>query len=96
MLEGNEVEGQIGDSGKYALDVDEKGNVKVSVNFAKDLGYAKAKSDSSIETNVFLIAEQIAKKTETTVDDKFIASLKALLGIVDVVESAPAEPPPAS
>jgi hypothetical protein len=81
MLEGNELEGKIGDVGSYSLDVDDKGNVKFTATVNKDLGYAKASSATSVEANIFNLAEEIAKKTNVIWDDTAIAALKKLLGI---------------
>lgn len=81
MLEGNELEGKIADVGSYAVDVDSKGEVKVSLVVDKDFGNVKVSSTTSVGTNIFKLAEEIAKKTETQWDDKAIAGLKSLLGI---------------
>ncbi len=81
MLEGKEVEGKIGEVGNYGIDVDVKGNVKVDVIAAKDLGHTKVSNVLAIETNIFAVAEEIAKKTQTTWDDSAVAGLKAILGI---------------
>lgn len=83
MLEGKEVEGKIGDVGMYEIDVDSKGYVRFGAHVDKDFGYAKVKSANVIESNIFKIAEEIAKKTKTEWDDKAIAGLKSLLGIQD-------------
>lgn len=84
MLEGNEVQKEFdGGAGKAVIDVDDKGGVKLSVSYVKDVdGLAKVKSISEIESNIFAIAEKIAAKTSTTWDDKAIAGIKSLLGIV--------------
>lgn len=81
MLEGNELEGKIGDVGSYALDVDDKGSVKFTATVSKDFGYATVESSNSLSSNIFSIAEEIAKKTSATWDDSVVASLKSLLGI---------------
>jgi len=82
MLEGNEIEGKIGEVGNYSLDIDDRGNVKFSAVVANDFGYAKVSSVNSIESNIFNIAEEIAKKTSIVWDDTAIAALKKLLGII--------------
>lgn len=81
MLEGKELEGKIGDSGGYSVDVDDKGGIKIDVNYAQDFGSGKFNSSVGLETNVFNIAEAIAAKTKTPYDDQVIAKIKALLGI---------------
>ena len=81
MLEGKEVQGKIGDIGTYEIDIDAKGAVKFSVSINKDFGFGKLSSTNSMDTNVFTIAEEIAKKTKTTWDDKAIAGIKKILGI---------------
>lgn len=93
MLEGKELEGKIGDVGGYSVDVNEKGEIKISLDASKDLGYLKASSSNSIETNIFKLAEEIAKKTKTDLDDKAIAGLKLILGIKDLVDAVPAPAP---
>lgn len=82
-MEGNELEKDFDNgAGKLIVDVDDKGSVKVSATYEKDLdGFAKVKSSNEVETNIFLIAEKIAAKTATPWDDKAIAGLKSLLGI---------------
>lgn len=83
ILEGNEVEKEYdGGAGKLILDVDLKGSVKFSNVYAKDFeGYAKVANQTSIESNIFNIAQKIAEKTQTTWDDSAIKALKSLLGI---------------
>lgn len=83
ILEGNEVEKEYdGGAGKVVLDVDLQGNVKFSNSYAKDLdGYAKVSSQTSLESNIFNIAEKIAAKTNTTWDDTAVKALKSILGI---------------
>lgn len=94
MLTGNELEGNIGEVGNYTVDVDLQGNVKISLEISKDFGHSKASTVNSVEVNIFDLAEAIAKKTETTLDDKAIAALKSLLGLdkPEVVEAVAALP----
>ncbi len=80
MLEGKELEGTF-EGGGYSVDVDDKGSVKVEATFAKDFGVGKVSTVNALETNIFKIAEAIAAKTETTWDDKAVATLERLLGI---------------
>lgn len=87
MLEGNEIEKKY-DGGEFILDVDDKGKVKISASYEKDLELAKVKSVNSVETDVFKIMELITKKTKTELDDKGLAVIKSLLGIKD--EAPPA------
>jgi hypothetical protein len=84
VLEGQEVSKEFdGGAGKLIVDVDDKGAVKMSAMYDKDLdGFAKVKSSLELESNIFMIAEKIAAKTGTTWDDKAIAGIKSLLGIV--------------
>lgn len=81
MLEGKEVEGKLGDVGTYSLDVDAKGKIAINVEVLKDFGHTKVISSNSVETDIFKVAEEVAKKTGTTWDDKAIAALKSALGI---------------
>lgn len=83
MLEGVEVQKEFDNgAGKITVDVDDKGSVKVSATYSKDLdGFAKVNSTTEVESNIFMIAEKIAAKTATPWDDKAVAGLKSLLGI---------------
>lgn len=83
MMEGKEVDQKFDNgAGSLVVDVDDKGGVSLGVEYSKDLDvYGKAKASISLETNIFVIAEQIAKKTEMDWDDKAVAGLEALLGI---------------
>lgn len=80
-LEGNELEGKIGDVGSYAVDVDDKGKVKVTLTIDKDMGLGKVSASVIVETDLFKIAEQLAAKTATPWDDEAIKALEKLLGI---------------
>ncbi len=82
MLEGQELSGKIGDAGTYSVDVTDKGEVTISASIDKDLGYGKITATLAVHTNILAIAEQIAAKTTTTLDDQAIAALEKLLGIV--------------
>lgn len=84
-LDGKELEGKIGDVGGYSVDVDDKGKIKIDASVSKDLGHSKVSNTLSIETDIFKLAEAIAKKSESTWDDKAISGLKAILGIKDEV-----------
>lgn len=89
MLDGKELEGKVGDVGNYSVDVDAQGGVKIDVSVSKEFdGHTKVSNTLAIETNIFKLAEAIAKKTETELDDKAIAGLKSILGIKDA-EPAP-------
>lgn len=83
ILEGNEIEKEYdGGAGKLIVDVDNKGGVVLSNTYKKDLdGFAEVESITNMRSNIFVIAEKIAAKTETQWDDKAIAGLKSLLGI---------------
>jgi hypothetical protein len=67
ILEGNEVEGQIGQYGGYSVDIDNKGIVKAQV---------------SVEIDLVAELEKLAKKSPTLIDDKVIGLVKAALGRV--------------
>lgn len=98
MLEGNEIEKEYdGGAGKLVLDVTDKGAVIFSNSYKKDLGgLAKVENVTKIESDIFMIAETIAKKTSTPWDDKAVAGIKSLLGIVDEAPPAPAPEAPAA
>lgn len=80
-LEGNELEGKIGDVGSYIVDIDDKGKVVVSVKIEKDMGLGKINATVAVETDIFKIAEQLAAKTATPWDDAAVKALEKLLGI---------------
>lgn len=102
MLEGNEIEKSYDDgAGKVIVDVTDKGSVKVSNEYVKDLGYAKIKSVTELESSIFVIAEKIAAKTKTPWDDSAIKALEKILGIEtaaapEAAAEAPAAEPSAS
>jgi hypothetical protein len=87
MLEGKEVDIKFdGEAGQAFVDVDAQGGVVLAIGYNKEIdlaGMAKitAKNEVKAETNIFTIAEKIAAKTGTPVDDMFVAGLKKLLGI---------------
>lgn len=87
MLEGNEVDKKYDNgAGEVIIDVDAKGGVLLSNSYKKDLdGFAEVESVTKLKSNILTIAEKIAAKTKTQWDDKAVASLKSLLGIVDAV-----------
>lgn len=81
MLEGLEVEKNY-DGGKLIVDADDKGTIKISNVYSKDLdGFVKVSATLEVESNIFNIAEKIAAKTGTTWDDTAVAAIKNLLGI---------------
>jgi hypothetical protein len=65
MLEGKELEGNIGSIGHYQADLDDKGNLDVMVGIKIDL---------------IAECEKLAAKTGTKLDDSFVAVLKKLTG----------------
>lgn len=87
MLEGKEVDVKFdGEAGSAFLDVDAQGLVKAGVSYNKDLdlnGFAKVatKNEVALETNVFIILEKLAAKTETKWDDSAVALIENLFGI---------------
>jgi len=82
VLEGNEMEGKIGDVGSYLVDVNDKGEIIFSAVIQKDFGYAKVSSVNSVSANIIHLAEQVAKKTSATWDDVAVETIKKILGIV--------------
>lgn len=83
MLEGQEVKKEYdGGAGVFVVDVDDKGGVSLSNTYTKDFdGLAKLESKTSVDTNIFILAEKIASKTASAWDDAAIKGLKTLLGI---------------
>lgn len=83
MLEGNEIDKTYDNgAGRLIVDVTDKGGVKLSNVYEKDLdGMAKVRNTTDLETNIFMIAEKVAAKTKTTWDDTVVEGLKKLLGI---------------
>jgi hypothetical protein len=85
MLEGNEVEGKIGDMGEYAVDADTKGGLTISAAVKKDWnGHTRLQNTLLVKTNIIALAKEVAKKTTgTELDDKGVAGIQAILGIKD-------------
>lgn len=67
MLEGKELEGKIGTVGAYSLDVKPTGEVEVMVG---------------AKINIISLLEEMAKKTQTTMDDQAIAWIKGMLALL--------------
>lgn len=65
MLEGKELEGQIGEFGGYAADINDKGQLEISL---------------SVKIDLVAEAKKLAAKTATPVDDQAIAWLEKLMG----------------
>jgi len=81
LLDGKELEGQIGNVGTYEVDVSIDGSVIMKATVAYVTEYGEASSTNAIKTDIFKIAEALAKKTETTWDDAAVEALKKVLGI---------------
>lgn len=82
MLEGKELEGKIGDSGEYSVDVDAKGVVVVLIKAEKAFEGGKASSVNSVEFNLLSLLAKAAAKSKATWDDEAIAKIQALLGLI--------------
>lgn len=67
VLEGNEVEGKIGEVGSYKVDVNDKGIVEIAVGVKVDL---------------IAELEKLALKSDNQIDDKIVSIVKAALGRV--------------
>ncbi len=65
MLEGKEVEGNIGEFGGYSADLNDKGMLEISV---------------SVHVDLVAEAKKLAAKTSTPIDDKAIEWLEKLMG----------------
>jgi hypothetical protein len=65
MLEGQELAGNIGSIGKYAVDIQPDGHLELSVGVKIDLLHE---------------IEKLAAKTGTQIDDNVVAFLKKLMG----------------
>ncbi len=91
-LEGNELEKVYdGGAGKMFVDVTDTGSVKLGNVYEKDLGgFAKVKSVTELESNIFMIAKAITAKTETVWDDMAVEGLMKILGIKDEAVKAAA------
>lgn len=81
MLEGNELEGPISDFGKYVVDVDAMGNLKLALEISKEVSGVKIVSTNGVELNVLMLLEMVAKKTSATWDDIVVSKIKDILGI---------------
>jgi hypothetical protein len=83
ILDGNEVEGKIGEIGGYSVDVSANGDVKLNASVSKDFGYSvKASSIETVELNIFVLAEEIAKKNGIVWLETGAEALKKLVGII--------------
>lgn len=67
VLDGKELEGKIGSVGQYSADLNEKGELEVSVGVKIDL---------------IAEIEKLAAKSETKIDDAVLGFLKKLVGRV--------------
>lgn len=65
MLEGKELEGKVGEFGGYSADLNDKGELEISL---------------SVKVDLVAEAEKLAAKTGTPIDDQAIAWLKKLMG----------------
>lgn len=65
MLDGNELEGSIGNIGNYKVDVQPDGHIEVSVG---------------IKVDILNEIEKLAAKTGTKIDDSVVEFLKKLMG----------------
>ena len=67
MLEGKEIQGEIGQYGGYFVDLNMKGQVEVGV---------------SIKIDLVAELEKLAQKTNTPIDDHAIAWVKKMVAVV--------------
>ncbi len=81
VLEGKELEGQIGTEGMYFVDVTKEGQVMLALGYAKDFGMAKVKTENTIEISLMGLLENLAKKTEAQWDDAIVTQIKQMLGL---------------
>lgn len=63
MLEGNEVEQKLGEYGQVVVDVNLKGDIKIAIE-----GHV----------NIFTELKKAAAKTNTPLDDSFLATLEKI------------------
>lgn len=68
MLEGKELEKQIGDFGSASLDLTPELKVKMEVKLEKEI-------------DILAELHKYVEKTETKLDDKFVAGLEAVLAL---------------
>lgn len=76
MLEGNEVDQQIGKSGKAVVDVSPFGVVKASINWSE----GGVTAGASVEVDVIDILEKLAVKSDNKIDDAIVNMVKSALG----------------
>lgn len=76
MLEGNELEKQIGAGGKIIVDVDSQGIVKVSGLYEEGI----VKASLSVQVDVLDIVSKLVADSANKVDDALLGMLKAALG----------------
>lgn len=82
MLEGKELEGNIGKVGSYSVDVDMKGNVSIVAGAKEDVDGADVNVNLAVNVHILVLLEKLVAKTPQTWDDKLVAELKLLLGLI--------------
>lgn len=84
ILEGKEMEGKVGDVGQYSVDVEKSGKITIAVSVEAPFldGAGKAKSENSVELELFIVLEKIAAKNGQPWLSSSIEGIKNILGIV--------------
>lgn len=81
MLEGKELEGNIGNVGSYSVDVDNALNVKIEAIISTVQGGLTIESRNSVTAPLMEIIEAACKKNSITWDESVIAGFKMLLKV---------------
>jgi hypothetical protein len=76
MLEGNEVEKQVGAGGKLVVDVSSQGIAKVEFAYAEGV----VKGGLFVEVDVLDIVSKLVADSANKVDDALLGMLRAALG----------------
>jgi len=76
MLEGKELQGQIGPDGQWEVDVMDSGLVKATASY----GMSGVQGGAFLEIDIVMLLEKLAAKTTNTIDDALVAAIKKALG----------------
>lgn len=77
MLEGNELEGKLGEVGGYIIDIDDKGFFKAEAKAGKE---GDLEAGAYIKGDVLALLRKLSAQTGNTVDDKLVEMVAGALG----------------
>jgi hypothetical protein len=80
MLEGKELEGKIGDTGSYSVDVDANLKCVVEVSITKEIAGIKASTANSVELDLADLLRQATGKVQNAVFTGAVETILKVLG----------------